>query len=200
VTDISSPLSVNKIQSAVQRELWSTPAAVNTNTNIVPFTGDGRCQGVGWTTLHTGWGEGLSRANYPLYRRNSLFPRGEEEWEQPWPHPHPVKVKIKQPHYRPWQALKVPAGWGSRILRQSAHEGGKVVSPTHWPPLQPGNSPGVISVRGWVDPRAIVRNHPPPPPSAKAMQGMELHLYPICPTWPDLGWPWPWPDTMASPG
>ena len=30
---------------------------------------------------------------------------------------------------------------GSQISRQWAHEGGKVVSPTHWPPLPPGNIP-----------------------------------------------------------
>ena len=29
-----------------------------------------------------------------------------------------------------------------RISRQSAHEGGKVVSSTHRPPLPPGNIPG----------------------------------------------------------
>jgi hypothetical protein len=51
---------------------------------------------------------------------------------------------------------------GSRKLRfldfmTTVQDGGKVVSLTRRPPLPPGNTPGTISVRGRVDPRAIMR-------------------------------------------
>ena len=41
------------------------------------------------------------------------------------------KIKVKQLHYRPEQALRIAGGSGSQNSRQSAHECGQVVSPTH---------------------------------------------------------------------
>jgi hypothetical protein len=40
------------------------------------------------------------------------------------------------------QAQRFPQRWGSQISKQSADESGKVVSPTHRPPLTPENIPG----------------------------------------------------------
>ena len=54
------------------------------------------------------------------------------------------KKKIKQYNYKPRQAQGIPGGCGSKISRQSTYEGGKVVSPTHRPPLPPGNIPGIL--------------------------------------------------------
>ena len=57
----------------------------------------------------------------------------------------------------PGQFLRVRTGWGYQISRQLPHEGGKVVSPTHRPPLSPQEIFLVlIYVRGRVDPRVIV--------------------------------------------
>ena len=71
------------------------------------------------------------------------------------------KLKVKQSLYRPAQGLRVPGVWGLQISRQSAHLDGKVVSHTPQAPLPPPLPQKIslvlISVRGWVNPRAIVR-------------------------------------------
>jgi hypothetical protein len=54
-----------------------------------------------------------------------------------------IKAKVKQSLYRPGKALRATGGSSSQIPRQSAHEVGKFVSPTHRPPLPPGNIPGI---------------------------------------------------------
>ena len=48
-----------------------------------------------------------------------------------------LPVNVKQSYHRPGQTLRFSGGWGSQISRQSAHEGGKVVSPTYRTLLPP---------------------------------------------------------------
>jgi hypothetical protein len=48
-----------------------------------------------------------------------------------------TRKNVTQSLYRPGEALRFPGCWGIQVSRQSAYEGGKVVSPTHRPPLPP---------------------------------------------------------------
>ena len=56
-----------------------------------------------------------------------------------------IRIEAKQTHYRTGRTLRIAESWGSQISWQSADEGGKVVSPTHRPPLPPLNIPGTHS-------------------------------------------------------
>jgi len=63
----------------------------------------------------------------------------------------------KETRNRPSVAQRVPGGLGSQISWHLAREGDEVVSLMHRPHLPPGMFLILIFIRGWVDPRAIVR-------------------------------------------
>jgi hypothetical protein len=73
-----------------------------------------------------------------------------------------AKNKVNQFHYRPGHALRFPGGSGAQISRQSAHEGGKVVTLPPSCAAPAAFNPQelflvLISVRDWANPRARVR-------------------------------------------
>jgi len=53
-----------------------------------------------------------------------------------------MSCKLKLCNYKPGHALGLQDIEASRIFRHLAHEGGRVVSPSHWPPLPQGDIPG----------------------------------------------------------
>jgi hypothetical protein len=53
-------------------------------------------------------------------------------------------------------ALRIPEVWDSHISRHSAHENGKVVSPTHRPPLPQEIFVVLISLTGRIDLRVTL--------------------------------------------
>ena len=66
-------------------------------------------------------------------------------------------MKGKAIRVRAGQAVRVPESTGSQISRHSAHESGQVVA-LHSDRLYPNEIYLVlISVRGWADPREMVR-------------------------------------------
>jgi hypothetical protein len=53
-----------------------------------------------------------------------------------------TKIKSNAILFQAWTGPKCPRWLGLPDFKTMAHEGGKVVSPTHWPPLPPANIPG----------------------------------------------------------
>jgi hypothetical protein len=58
------------------------------------------------------------------------------------------ELQEKHSVYSSGQAVRVPAGSGSQISTQSVHDGGKTVSPTHWPSLPKEIFLLLVSARG----------------------------------------------------
>jgi len=66
----------------------------------------------------------------------------------PEPQTKPTKCKVKAIPLQAWTGPEGSRILRLQILRQSAHEGGKVVSPKHRLPLPPGNMPGTHFCEG----------------------------------------------------
>jgi hypothetical protein len=66
------------------------------------------------------------------------------------------KSKVKFSLYRPWRPLGLREVEPPTFSDIRLVDDGKIVSPTRRPLFAPLKISGIISVRGWVDPRAIV--------------------------------------------
>ena len=80
-----------------------------------------------------------------------------------------MSVQILQVKAIPLQAWTGPEGYrrlSSQISRQLAHEGGKVVSPMHRPPLPAGCILVLISVKATVRPEGLYERKITMTPSA----------------------------------
>jgi hypothetical protein len=78
-----------------------------------------------------------------------------------WPghgvaHP-PLSIKGKAVPLQAWSGPEGPRKLRFPDFMTTAQDGGKIISLMHRPPLPPGNNLVLISVRNWVNPRAIVQ-------------------------------------------
>lgn len=66
-----------------------------------------------------------------------------------------LRKHVKQSLYKAGLSLRVPGGRSSHISGHLSRGDGKIVSPAHRLPLPQVIFLVLISLRGWVDPRAI---------------------------------------------